>query len=163
MRRPGHLPLSDFQNIHNHIMAALDETPEDFDSMLCTIVQRDKLSLNQSSHRVIVIEPDHRIGLEVEWDIDFRTVWVATAVALKFKKHEEKAYTHRKIVAGVNVQPLKEMTFHSNPPRFVFQSAGSLQWSFPPLDLRPPTSLSSMRSSLHIMTTQSLGISGSYK
>ncbi|KAI9513532.1 hypothetical protein F5148DRAFT_1278893 [Russula earlei] len=137
--------LSNFQDIHNDVMDALHDKPEDLDSMLCMVMQRDKLSLNQSSHCLIVITPRHEIGLPVEWDVDFRTVWVGRAVALKFKEYEEQsrailaswlfeAYAHRKIV-GADVKPLREplrgLRYHSDPPRFVFQLAGSSQSSSP--------------------------------
>ncbi|KAI9511306.1 hypothetical protein F5148DRAFT_1322948 [Russula earlei] len=83
--------LSNFQDIHNDIMDTLHDKPEDFDLMLCMVMQRDKLSLNQSSHCLIVIKPCHEIGLPVEWDVDFRIVWVGRAVALKFKEYEEQS------------------------------------------------------------------------
>ncbi|KAI9509565.1 hypothetical protein F5148DRAFT_1186770 [Russula earlei] len=42
-----------------------------------------------------------------------------------------EANAHRKIIAGVNGQPMREMKFHSDPHKFVSQSAGSSQSSSP--------------------------------
>ncbi|KAI9511881.1 hypothetical protein F5148DRAFT_1312122 [Russula earlei] len=115
--------LSDFQDIHNDVMVAINKSPEDLGPMLRMVVGGEDFSKNQTSHRLIVVNPRR-------------------AVALKFKEYEEQSvrklisylksvpqgatlapwlfevYAHRKIVGSVGVQrlgePLREMTFHSD-------------------------------------------------
>ncbi|KAI9511332.1 hypothetical protein F5148DRAFT_957840, partial [Russula earlei] len=117
--------LSDFHDIYNDTMSALKKSPNDLGEMLRMVVGSEDLSMSQPSHLLIVIKSRHKVGLSVEWDVDFRTSWVARAVARKFQKYEERrvrelisylkfvsqgvtlaswlfeAYAHRKIVAGV--------------------------------------------------------------
>ncbi|KAI9508363.1 hypothetical protein F5148DRAFT_1355950 [Russula earlei] len=59
----------DFQHVYNDNMAALNCLPEDLEAMLHTIVHSDV-----PSHSVIVIKSRHEVGLEVEQDIDFKSV-----------------------------------------------------------------------------------------
>ncbi|KAI9510458.1 hypothetical protein F5148DRAFT_1147558 [Russula earlei] len=131
--------LYNFEDVHNHVIAALDESPKILDKVLRGAVHRNKLLTNRFSQRPIVIKSRRKVGLDVEWKIDFRTVWVGRVVMLKFRDYKEarvrdlisylksvpqgatlaawlfEAYAHRTIVAGVNCQPMRKMTFLSSP------------------------------------------------
>ncbi|KAI9508496.1 hypothetical protein F5148DRAFT_1375811 [Russula earlei] len=146
--------LSDFQDIYEDSMSALTKSPEDFGEMLRLIVDSENLSMNQPSHRAIVIESRREIGRTVSWDIDFRSDWMASAAMLKFQEYADdgvrklisdfaaipqgatfaswlfEAYAHRAIVDGVNGLRLRRIAFH--PPKVVFEPAESSQSSSPP-------------------------------
>ncbi|KAI9509511.1 hypothetical protein F5148DRAFT_745624 [Russula earlei] len=152
--------LSDSHHIYRQNMAAIDHSPEKLDAMLREVAHGSGLLRNHPIHCAIVINSRHKIGDELEWNVDFRSIWMAKAAVLKFQDYKEEqvfelmsrlgpipqgatlaswlfeAYVHRRIAAGINGCALRKMTFCANPPKFVFQSPGSSESSSRPFGRR---------------------------